>query len=154
MYSTQLPTDLQLIPLNTLFPPQFFSVLKVLRYLIVPENSNTLQLNLSCAWIAHFVAVAKLLLPFAEAVNNRAALCWRTDHFILLDQLCFHYCKLGEQHTLLLVLWHPGSWKSCLCLWTGRGSEVKGQGPEWEGMTKKTTVSTWSYLRLLKDKSI
>lgn len=49
---SQLVTDLQLIPLNTLFPPQFISVLKVLRYLIVPKNSSTLQLNLPSASVS------------------------------------------------------------------------------------------------------
>lgn len=78
----QLVTDLQLIPLNTLFPPQFISVLKVLRLLIAPEPPNTLQLKLSC-------------------VSDSSLCC----HCQIAPSLCWWSLTTGQFRTPKLITW-------------------------------------------------
>lgn len=73
---TQLVTDLQLIPLNTLFPPQFISVLKVLRYLIVPPPQKKVQhpsiKSLLCLGRLTLLSLPNCSFPFAGAVKQQA----------------------------------------------------------------------------------
>lgn len=59
---TWLLTDLQLIPLNTTFPPQFISEFKVLRFLIAPKTPTPFNYVSAMFWTAHLVVIAKLLM--------------------------------------------------------------------------------------------